>query len=262
MSMENYCIIKSIFSPNDDIFSYTYSSLINLYEQNNLLNINILLIGWISDDNNKNKIIEHVGKFKHINSQIEFWDTNFGKYYLFNKINEYISNNIITAKNILYFDHDIIILSLTDMINISNKFIHYNINNQKIELVVFNQKGDSRHQIDIYNHITNINGEHILYSKNMNIMSIAMGCFCMSIECFLLCTPIEQISVYGMDDYNMCLRVIQNNYNVVITLNISVFHPYHDNEKYKKWKSEIVQQIIVKNITFEESIEKSMDFFK
>lgn len=259
--MDKFFIIKSIFSPNNEIFSSTYSSLINLYEQNKLLNIKILLIGWIPDKKNRNKIIKFINNFKHINSYIDFWDKNFGKYYLFNKINNYILNNIILSNNILYFDHDIIIMSLFDMINISSKLIHFKIDDHNIELVVFNQKGDSRHQIEIYNHVTNINETNVLYSKNMNIMSIGMGCFCMSIECFLLCTPMEQISVYGMDDYYICSSVLKNNFNIVITLDISVFHPFHNNKKYKKWKNEMIQKIITKNITFEESIIDSILFF-
>ena len=259
--MNDYFIIKSIFSPNDKIFASTFSSLINLYE-NNISNIDIFLIGWVTNGDNKKKIKEYTKKHKKINTRIEFWNENYGKYYLFNKINKYISKKYIMTKNMLYFDHDIIILSFSDMIIISEKLINFEVDDKKIGLLVFNQKGDSRHQIDIYDNMTYINKEKVLYSKNMNIMSIGMGCFCISTECFLLCTPLDNISVYGMDDYNMCLNITKNNYNIIITVDVSIYHPHYYDEKYKNWKNDMVKKIIENNITYDESIKNSMIFFK
>lgn len=260
--MDRILIIKSIFSPNDDIFTSTYSSLINLYESNYILKINIILIGWIANDNYGIEIKKLVNKYGNINTIIKFWNMNYGKYYLFNKINEYVLNNKITINKILYFDHDIIISSLDGMINISDKMLNHILDDKKIGLVVYNQKGDSRHQLDIYEHVKYINNEKILYSKNMNIMSIAMGCFCMLTECFLSCTPLEQISVYGMDDYILCSEVIKNNFNIIVTLEISIYHPFHNDEKYIEWKKKRIQEIINKNINYGDSVIKSMIFFK
>lgn len=260
--MNKILIVKSIFSPNDDIFTNTYLSLINLYKFNSFFKLDIILLGWITNSDNKTKIEKLIDGNKNINTIVDFWDINYGKYYLFNKINEYISNHKTKYDGILYFDHDIIVMSLDKMINISNKLLNHMLDNKNIGSIVYNQKGDSRHQLDIYEHKKCIDDEIILYSDKMNIMSIAMGCFFMSVECFMLCTPMENISVYGMDDYILCSNVIKNNFNIIVTLNISIYHPFHNDKKYIEWKNEMIKKIINKDIKYEESIIDSMLFFK
>lgn len=239
--INNVLIIKSLFAPNEEFFNETFISLKNMYSFI-VCDATILLIGWI-EHKFRNQIIDFINSCNQ-NTIYDFWDINYGKYHLFNCLERYINN----FEYIFYCDHDILFEQPIE--NIITSCINLTQNNN-IGLVAMDQKIDCRHKHDIYIHLTKLENTNVLYSAKMNIMSIALGCFLISKECFLKCVPLEKKLVYGYDDYELCKKVKKNGYEIAIIIDYYIIHPYNNNEKYKKWKNDI---ITYKSINYEKSL--------
>ncbi|QKF94563.1 nucleotide-diphospho-sugar transferase [Fadolivirus algeromassiliense] len=263
-------IIKSIFCPTDKYFNISCNAIKNLCEliNNNIdnsLNFDITIIGWIKQQHYGDDIIKIVDDNINNNSNIRYilWNLNYGKYYMFNKLQEIIDNN---TSYILYADHDI--LFNIDHIKLFSDLIalyQYKINNKNIGLIALNHLEDNRHKISLYcneNKIT-INDTTLYYISNNDYGSMACGCIFLSYECFKLLNKLDNISVYGLDDFNIIKKINDNNYISILTPHISIIHPFDENVEYIKWKENTVKLLIEnKQFDYYKSLESSINFWR
>ena len=237
------CVIKSIFVPNLKYMYVNISSIKNNMEyfQDNKIDHELYLCGWVNPKiiNRFNSLIKKIG----INYKINLWKINYGKYYLFSKINEFIDiNNYLLF---MYMDHDIFLFKTRIDINLY-KCILTN-ENLKILIISFNQDGECRHKTTVNNNYEIIDGIKFSNRKDNLPGSIALGSFICSKKCIdILIDKFNNnyVSVYGLDDYFTHKFIYEINYYCVIDLDNFIYHPLDNDTKYGDWKCNIVEKLL------------------
>lgn len=236
-----FVFVKSIFCPNRDFLSYNIKSLLSILDYWKKINKKCLFIfiGWIPEIHLMKSIYEILERF--INKKIIFLSKNFGKYYVFNYIQKYISDDHF----LLYFDHDIVIDNNDDsfynILHLPHLMTKYNIN-----LIAFDQREDKRHRADVYKNCIYIE-DHLFYT-NLNPYSLAMGAFIAKTNIFNKIT-FHLYSVYGMDDYELIneIKIKDNNKYSVLLSDICIIHPYYNNIEYLELKKNMVKFMLENN---------------
>ncbi len=249
-----YLIVKSIFCPNQDFYDICIDSIVKLDFYIND-EIDLLLIGYIGNFKTNFETFLKIFPTK-LNIITDFFVLNYGKYYIFNKLFEYIKD----YDYFIYMDHDII---FDNNKNIIDSII--NVNQEKIGLIAFNHKEDIRHQTDIYSNILEINNIKVCY-PNL-ISSIACGCFAIECNKYLKMSKFELLSIYGLDDYYLLKKLQDLGYNSIVFHDIYIIHPKTNNIKYNKWKYDTIVNMINKDtLKYERQLEENInilnDLFK
>lgn len=240
-----YLIIKSIFCPNQEFYENFIDSLIKLDFYINI-EIDVLLIGYIGQFKEKLETFLKLFPTK-FNIITDLFVLNYGKYYIFNKLFDYVIN----YDYFIYMDHDIIMTT-----NNFNEII--NVNNNNIGLIAFNHKEDIRHQADIYSNIIEINNIKVCY-PNL-ISSIACGCFAIECNKYLKMSKFDLISIYGLDDYNLLKKLENLGYQNIVFYDIFIIHPKTNNLKYNKWKYDMIVNLLNNKIEkYDRQIEENIN---
>lgn len=252
--------VKSIFCPSNEYFISTISSIIKISLFIKLLKIDnikfdLYLIGWgykfINNMEAFIKILNH--NFENIYK--EYWTINYGKYKVLNTLIDFN----VDFDYLIYFDHDIF-FDFKSLFKFSN-FLQFGLpifENKNIGLIAFNQKQDCRHQISSYENCEYINGFTYIWSNDVG--SIATGAIIMKAKVLKSLSKFELLSVYGLDDYHLCNKLLyQGHVNMIIT-NIYVYHPFDNNLNYSIWKkNNIIKLINGKEVNYFQNIEESMN---
>jgi hypothetical protein len=260
-------LVKSIFCPNKKYYDQTINSIIDMIDFVNYINkdnikITCLIIGWTKFKEYNDKIINILDKYKSlfINISFDFFTINYGKYHIFNNIKKYIMHNDIST--ILYLDHDIQIeLSDINIFHTLNNLLRHSVSDNRIGVIALNQKGDNRHQPDIYQHKQHIDNIIILHPDVLSFGSIASGAFYASADCFKIIGNLECLVVYGLDDYYLSKKIYESNYKHVVIKDMYVYHPFNDDKQYTTWKRKQVIQLISDKISYQKTVQESINFW-
>jgi hypothetical protein len=277
-----YLFVRSVYSPDYENFKITFKNIINTFQliisqmssisssissSKSHHNIQLLLIGYIPKKKWQLLLIQLINNYiDKINIHIEFFSINKGKYVMFNYIGELLTNhqNISFASydGILYCDHDIIFDKMyEELFTKLHTLSKEKINDKPIGLIALNQMSDIRHQVNIYDNKIVLNGAKLVYPDILTNGAIALGCFYCDANIFSMILPLEIISVYGLDDLIIINKIVANNYNPVVCLDYTVDHPMSINKKYIEWKYNMVLNIIKKKISYNESMQQSINFW-
>lgn len=242
--------VKTVFSPNHHFLTINFNALTNfldLLEYCNLDSIEptVLILGYTNSINLINQLlIDRKGKYPIVTN---FWSVNYGKYYAFNQINQYLLCN--RHDYVFYNDHDIIFDF--DNSNLIKQLIEcfesgVTINSKKIGAIFLNQKEDCRHQPSIYQNQIRIDQKLYVYPAEADITSVASGCFILKSDILTENEPFELISVYGMDDYYLIKKL--SKYCYVVSIDLYCIHPYENTTYYNEWKKNMILTLISCNL--------------
>jgi hypothetical protein len=229
--------------------------MINLFyylKGENIIVQKIILIGYC-----KKEFLKSVQQLIKTNQyEIKFinFKINLGKYYIFNEI-----GNMKLPKNTLiwYMDHDIYPDKLYNNFQILKELI----NLHDIGIVAFNQKNDIRHQYNIYFNETFKLSTHLVYPEEGDYGSIALGSFVISSNKIKILCELDKLSVYGMDDYYMNKLFSLKKLPTYVLKEYFIIHPFDKNLNYKKWKLQTIQNLIENKLSYEQSIQSSINFW-
>lgn len=258
-------IVKSLFCPDKDYLNKNFDSLIKLDAYFKILNnptieIDLYLIGWSYLYSKEIETFLKLIKLCFRNVIKIFWPVNYGKYKIFNSIQDHLKSK--TYDYLFYLDHDIFLefKNFDTFVSLPTLFDQI-IENNKIGLVVYNQSEDCRHQKDIFENKLNCNNIDICWSNSKG--SIACGSFLVKTSVFLELEPFNLDSVYGFDDMILIQKLADKNYASIVLEKIYVVHPYFKNQLYDKWKYDtIVCLINGKKFDYYAMIEESMNMWK
>ncbi|CAH6421088.1 Hypothetical protein KVN_LOCUS129 [uncultured virus] len=250
-------IAKSLFCPNDYYLNVTIESiknLIKLIDEIHFFKYKLLFIGWSKDPKIMGKIEEISNKYSMV---FDIWKINYGKYHIFNKMKKYLG----TSKYVLYLDHDILFENNLNLFSNLVKIIDLSIKDKQIGLIALNQKNDNRHKMEIFEHKFILEEFRLLYSNNC--YSVALGCFFTKSVYLESVSELDEISVYGLDDYNLSNAFMEKGFLVVVAQDISVIHPFDKNQKYINWKLKTVKNLLDSNNEFYywKTIEESINLW-
>lgn len=232
-----FLLVKSVFCPNYKYYEATIKSLfktnifIQLIKENNKITFDGLFVGYSYTFNDNLSSDINLIKRNFENIYTEFWPINYGKSSIFNYLINFLKDKDYTY--IIYLDHDIHFdLNSTDnFVNIFSKDL------SKYGLIAFNQKGDIRHQANIYE-----NKENNIVWPNDDT-SIASGAFLIKSDIFTELNKFDKI-VYGLDDYYLCKQLREKGYLNIVISNCFVMHPFDKNDKYLKWKRDSIERLV------------------
>lgn len=231
-------VIKSLFAPNDEQFQNTFNTMDSLLNLNNdRHNITYCFCGWIND--NKNTLI--LKKKAIPGSLFLIKGTNFGKMWYIKRVIDLIKN---TGKNydiVFYCDHDIIINFQLDIFELFSKI---KMKMKNIGFIALNQEEDCRHQVTCFANEINVQDNYLCYPEEEDYGSIATGCYITTYNNFEKIKDIKFNTVYGFDDYYINVYFISENLVNYVFRDINVIHPYDEDVNYKRWKLEMVNNII------------------
>jgi len=253
-------ILKSVFCPTEHYLDVTLSSLYKLSIFVNLITdveFDLLLVGWVHNFRSYIDLSSKLCKFAYNNIYHELWTLNYGKYKILNYMIDFINSSSNEYDCVMFFDHDVYldILSISKFKSIANL-----INNDKLGLIAFNQKGDVRHQIAIYENSDTIGDLKIVWPNNDFIGPIATGGFILSKASLLKLDKFNLISVYGLDDHFLCKQLSNKKLLNIVINDIYITHPFDNNEKYILWKKENIIKTANGNIdNYFKNIEESMN---
>lgn len=253
-------LIKSLFIPKNSFVDTNINSINNFITyfktvQQKFTKIIIKIVGWIGpiDDSERERLTKYIDNEKDIliktNSNIviniEIWESNFGKCYVFQNIKS-LYHPFNELDYIIYTDHDISPIDdiLTDRFLIESTMITEKYGNREIAMISFCQEPDSRHNDTIFSNKIEFNGRSYFY--HMDNIRIATGCFITVPKIFnLLCsiivskhTKYENIpheGIYGDEDMVIGEILNQQNYFHVVS-SLRVNHPYFTDDEYTQWK--------------------------
>lgn len=229
--MKKLLIVKSIFIPNNEYMNICFRSITNLLESIGN-DTNIIITGWCKLKKYESlvkKINDNIFKYKNVSYDIFF--LNYGKYHLLNKLKEYIKDN----EYIMYLDHDILVTTkiFDSLNNISQLFTQ-----KDMGILFFNQSGDSRHQITIYDNI--VTEKDIKLANSSLIGDIGSGAFIISKEIVKM-IELKNYPLYGIDDIYLCRLCRKNNKLYYVLKEYYVEHPIiNSNIKYEDWKKKMI----------------------
>lgn len=235
-----FLLVKSVFCPNNKYYEATAKSLIktnifiDIIKKNFIFDLLVIGYSYIYNDN-LTKMINLIKK-NYENIYTEFWPINFGKSSIFNYLIDFLKDKDYTY--IIYLDHDIH-FSINSTDNFINNFINIFLNDNvnRYGLIALNQKGDIRHQANIYE---NRDGNIVWPS---NDTSIASGAFIIKSDIFSGLDKFKKI-VYGLDDYYLCKQLREKGYLNIVISDCFVMHPFDNNEKYMKWKRDNIERLV------------------
>lgn len=240
----NILIIKSLFIPNKKYLDINLNNLSDLNDKFGNF-YDLFLIGWVdSYQNELSKFISNKLIFRSV--KIKIYDNNCGKYKIYNDIID-IAKQDNEHDYYIYFDHDIMLENnITHKIMPICKLLDNKIDGTNIGLILFNQTGDIRHKIDIYDNNDIIDNISICWSSN--IYSMTCCAFITKKIYFAILSHLELISVYGFDDTSLIKGFSDMNLKTVITKDISIYHPFNYDKKYNEWKNKIIEMIATKQL--------------
>lgn len=255
---EHIMVIRSVFCPNEQFLNICIDNLKNLMSfikfvqtKNMELTFSLCLYGWVKKEYREYFNLTELQNIFYT-LDIDLWCINYGKYKILNNIIELCRKNI--CDSIFYSDHDIIFdqndnREFHNLFQKLNQVIYQPILNMTVGIVMLNQKGDVRHQYDIYENSFSMLETVYVYPNMHNFTSIASGCFYSKCIIFSSLPLFNLDYVYGLDDYYIVYNLNKNGYAAVIIKDACVDHPFNvANVSYLKWKQECTINII-KNIT-------------
>jgi hypothetical protein len=248
-------IIKTIFCPDSDNLLSFEKSILELYyflDGNNIIPQKIILIGYYKPC--FKSFFVQLLKLREFNIEIINYSINYGKYYYFNIIgNMNLSNDIF----VWYLDHDIYPSNITQL-NIISDVLN---DNKDIGIFALNQQGDCRHQYSAFLNFRKLGTLNLSCSEDNDYGSIALGSFFILSNKLKLFIKLRKRAVYGLDDLEIIKLLCDSKYKNYILYDKYVYHPYDLNIEYKKWKLDIVQNLLLKNISYDRSIQKAVNFW-
>lgn len=257
-------IIKSLFCPNNTHLDLLLDSIFKLNKYFELSDhnyeIDLLLIGWSNKYADKINLYLSLLKIHFLNIYKIYWKINYGKYKIFNEIQVFLKNH--NHDYMMYFDHDIH-LEFNHMKIFDEAFFKIfeeKINEELIGILYLNQTPDCRHQNSIYENSSSVLSNVICWSYDLS--SYASGAFVMPTKIFIKIDSFDLISVYGLDDYHLSLKIKSLKYHCGVLKNIYAIHPFNTCKKYSNWKYSLVKKLIEnKMISYDLTVQESINFW-
>jgi len=242
--------IKSVFVPDNIQYVRNVKSIKSFikYIAKKELLIDIYLIGWIKNDNNKKKILDILVRLmdkylikNNMNVKYLFWSENMGKIYLLKNI-KYYCKDYHNYDYMIYSDHDIIFNTNNDILKCDYvKLFKTKHDNKQIMMVSFDQYLDNRHYPKVY--LNKIEIDKITYYKSNDNKHIASGCFVCDIQLISDFALLKSDHVYGDED--ILIGKMNNNNNYINLLSsIKIIHPFDQDRKYIEWKRNKIINIL------------------
>jgi hypothetical protein len=238
-------VLSILFVPDNNNYNRFKNSIESLLSCD-LSHVNKIIIdGWVRSDD----IWKNIENLKNDKISLFRRNNNIGKSTI---INENV-NNISTDK-ILLLDSDIIIHNKDTISKLYLLSLYHDI-------IIPNQLGDNRHYKLFFKNPITYNGE-LIYNITQSI-GVAGGCMLLRTN-ILKDIPFKNKGPYGSDDVEFFEKAI-NKYKIILCENISITHPFNNNDKYNDWKLETSLSLLHKDLTQEEidiMIIESEDFLK
>lgn len=241
-------IIKSLYVPNETFMNQNINTIERFLKYLATLNkryeIAIKIIGWVNPRIDGELImcfksrIESLKKtLENMTINIEFWDVNLGKKYIFREL-KIIFPTYHTYNYIIYADHDI--SPIDDLIS-SRIALGTILRSKIVAIVTFHQEPDNRHNPRAYQNNVKIMDINFYYSDHCS--DIASGCFITTPYYFDIFSNMRSEYVYGDEDI-LIPQILKDNNLINIISEKKVEHKYDNDKIYAEWKRNIILKII------------------
>lgn len=242
--------LQTIFAPDQNQLNRNINSIksLDLYLKKYPYNVVLKLGGWCANDDYWNQFYNAL-KETSLNYEIVKFDNNMGKSYTINTIFNKFKNEIVSKGYFLTADSDICFDTSCEYIfqrlNESPEMIQKELR-KPFGMMALNQKEQCCH---VFSSLT----KEFQYKNSFNFIEnfkysdksagIAGGCIFTSTNCWEKIGGYRLINVYGGDDGYYALDTYLNGFSCLISIDMSIIHPYDTDRNYIHWKRDEVQKI-------------------